>query len=437
VLDLPNVIRSDVSVENATKQIVSNMALEDATRKRDAAMAGLDPPDILSLSSFIRTGRDLVTRQYEPFVSFMQGHVLMFRRLNLRYYVETHKNLSQPEIIDLQTKRAILQRAIYNWSLAQGEYMPHIKWARAQHDFSFGKIHGRPPGSSLLYFSRTSPSPSADDDTPLSNVRVPTPSPRIPTSTSSTSSPPTAATSASANVEMNDLMDHEGAEWIKLWLPSDVPPEHRLQVCSQRAVQIETMLLDAELNDSLIALRKWRRAYCLVRSFYLGALAVNGVTSATRKRSEISHAAEKVDAARIRYQRAWASRDRLDPNGDWKTTFRELRRDDIRGPNPGDDTEDLRAASRRRDRRERDQGAGRYEQSWIWLTLNTADDPNDQLRVQWAKMTANAERWEEEHQLVPEEMRRTLASFQFEVSKPALLHDSRVNVGYRPRAGRI
>jgi hypothetical protein len=346
----------------------------------------------------------------------MQRHALIRRRLNLRYYVETHKNLSQPEIIDLQTKRAVLQRAIYNWSLAQGEYMPHVKWARAQHDFTFGKIHGRPPGSSLLYFSRSSSSPSEDTNTPLPTKVLPTPPPRV---TPSTSSPTTAATTssaASANVEMNDLMDHDGAEWIKLWLPSDVPPEHRLQVCSQRAVDIETMLLDAELNDSLIALRKWRRAYCLVRSFYLGALSGNGVVSGTRKRSEISHAAEKVDAARIRYQRAWAARNRLDTDGTWKAVFRELRRDDIRGPNPGDDTEDLKAASRRRERRERDQGAGRYEQSWIWLTLNTADDPDDQLRVQWAKMTANAERWEEEHRLVPEEMRRTLASFQFEVS---------------------
>jgi hypothetical protein len=365
----------------------------------------------------------------------MRWPLLMQRRLNIRYYVETHKNLSQPEIIDLQTKRANLQRAIYAWSLAQGEYMPHIKWARAQHDFSFRKIHGRPPLSSLLYFSRPSPSPSEDSDAPSPPNALPTASPRNP---SSASSPPAAATTSSAgsaNVEMNDIMDHEGAEWIKLWLPSDVPPEHRLHVCSQRAVDIETTLLDAELNDSLVALRKWRRAYCLVRSFYLGSLAPDGVASGTRKRGEISHAAEKVDAARIRYQRAWTARNHLDADGDWKVVFRELRRDDIRGPNPGDDTADLKAASRRSERRPRDQGAGRYEQSWIWLTLNTADDPNDQMRVQWAKMTANTERWEEEQQLVPEEMRRTLASFQFEVSAHTVLHDPMDDVKCRPPAG--
>jgi hypothetical protein len=57
------VIPSDIFSEDATKQIVSDMAIEDATRKRDAAVAGYDPPDILSLSAFIRTGRDLVVRQ--------------------------------------------------------------------------------------------------------------------------------------------------------------------------------------------------------------------------------------------------------------------------------------------------------------------------------------------------------------------------------------
>jgi hypothetical protein len=55
--------RSHIFSEDATKQIVSDMAIEDATRKRDAAVAGYDPPDILSLSAFIRTGRDLVTQQ--------------------------------------------------------------------------------------------------------------------------------------------------------------------------------------------------------------------------------------------------------------------------------------------------------------------------------------------------------------------------------------
>jgi hypothetical protein len=292
--------------------------------------------------------------------------------------------------------------------------MPHIKWARVQHDFTFSNIHGRPPNASLMYFNRPPPSHTAAE-------------PNIPPSTappSRSSGPNPAAPVASASsssMEMNDLMDIDGAEWMKLWLPSDVPLEHRLLVCSQRAVSIETMLLEAELNDSLVALRKWRRAYCLVRSFYLGVLAAEGVGSGTRKRGEISHAAEKVDAARMRYQRAWDARNRLDHDGEWKLIFRELRKQDIRGPNPGDDSADLKAVSRRNDRRERDQGVGRYEQSWIWLTLNTADEPNDQVRVQWAKMTANTERWEEEAKLVPEEMRRTLASFEFEVSRITLL----------------
>jgi hypothetical protein len=188
--------------------------------------------------------------------------------------------------------------------------------------------------------------------------------------------------------------------------------------------------LQADLHDNLVAVRKLRRAYCVLAAQYLGVYKAGSGVS-TRKRNELSEAGKRIDAARIRYQQAWERMSRLDSNGSWlqkyglsygklldtdvfwRQRYQRLERKDIRGPNPGDDQTDLAAV---RKPRARDQHVGRYIQSWIWTSINADDEPVESVRVQWAKMTANAERWEEERALVPEEMRRTLASFEHEAS---------------------
>jgi hypothetical protein len=96
------------------------------------------------------------------------------------------------------------------------------------------------------------------------------------------------------------------------------------------------------------------------------------------------------------------------------TIYQKLEQKDIRGPNPQDDITDL-AAVGGRGPRPQTLRVGQYIQSWIWRTINAEDEPVDQVRVQWAKANANAERWEEEKLLVVEEMRRTLASFEWHV----------------------
>jgi hypothetical protein len=124
--------------------------------------------------------------------------------------VEKTPSLDQPGAIALQNKRISLQKAIYQWSLAQGEYMPHIKWARATDDFSFTTIHGDPPSDSLNYLTAgvEGPGPPALSRTP----GVPATSQKTARSTSSRSHQAT-----------NDLMDINNAENINLWLPSDIP----------------------------------------------------------------------------------------------------------------------------------------------------------------------------------------------------------------------
>jgi hypothetical protein len=236
-------------------------------------------------------------------------------------------------------------------------------------------------------------------------------------------------------------MDVENIENVRLWLPSDIPVNARhkvsppvlpqiaetdeFQVCSEMAIRAELSLMLAELHDNLVSVRKYRRAYCILAQHYLGAYKP-GSGMGTRKRSEMTQAGERIEAARLRYQHAWHAADALSPGGTWSSRFKWLEKKDIRGPNPGDDLTDLAAV---RKPRARDQHVGRYEQSWIWTSVHANDEPDESVRVQWSKMNATATRWAEEMVLVVEEMRRTLASFENE----AVEWDARVGC----RAGTV
>jgi hypothetical protein len=183
-------------------------------------------------------------------------------------------------------------------------------------------------------------------------------------------------------------------------------------VCSQELIRIEWSFHLAELHDHLVGVRKYRRTYCILAASYRGAFKP-GNGPATRPRKDMTQAGQRIDDHRIRYQAAWEAADRLNPGGPWSQVYRWLDRKDIRGPNPGDDLTDLAAV---RKARVRDMGVGCYEQSWIWLTVDAEDEPIDSVRVQWAKMNANATRWEEERIIVTEETRRTLASCEYEAA---------------------
>lgn len=88
--------------------------------------------------------------------------------------------------------------------------------------------------------------------------------------------------------------------------------------------------------------------------------------------------------------------------GPWKETLLELQNSDIRGPG-----------------REDSESTSRFVQSWIWTTAiqvsTSPEDPDLQaaLRVEWCKGQERAKRYEEEVELVVEEMRRTLATFEW------------------------
>ena len=94
-----------------------------------------------------------------------------------------------------------------------------------------------------------------------------------------------------------------------------------------------------------------------------------------------------------------------------------------------DDSEDdgrpraTRGGARKRKRQEDQLGEGHRMLSWIWrmpswsmdpATNNTESDPfNATVRIEWAKTKARAERWQEEVNLLREEMRRAIVDMEW------------------------
>jgi len=115
----------------------------------------------------------------------------------------------------------------------------------------------------------------------------------------------------------------------------------------------------------------------------------------------------KVLRCADRYCRARAALVTLDPNGQWQERLKVLQNEDIRGP--GKEPDDRSSNSR-------------FEPSWIWLVSRvvsngeTEDEFNESMRVEWAKARARMMRWNEEYQIIQEEMQRVLAYMEWKAS---------------------
>lgn len=198
------------------------------------------------------------------------------------------------------------------------------------------------------------------------------------------------------------LADHP--ERVELSLPSTLPSASRNTQCVDGLPRLEYRLRVAQAMDALHHIRLSRRL--------LRVLVVKSqvhITSTqkpgTRTRSVFDKAKTKLTQAVSTYRVSWKAIKNLAPNeefGRWKDTLLELKDCDIRGP--GQD--------------EPRTSASRSVQSWIWTTAlqtsTSAEDPdlNAALRVEWCKAQEQAKRHEEEVELVVEEMRRTLVTFE-------------------------
>ena len=238
--------------------------------------------------------------------------------------------------------------------------------------------------------------------------------------------------------------DHERLEnqpeVLKLWLPSQLPSEHRVSWCLPEIPFLEFRFRYAQADDTLADLRRHIKFLQLARD--QNTKHIKSTSSTTRSQGILDGFRGKINRLASQYRYARQALLALDPQEKlapaWKTYFSELGSSDLRAP--------VRDGNQ--------PSEGRFQPSWIWtksrappLPATTTPDPlsassssappvltapatvpvdqgsNDALedgaesqvfeQVQWAKCQARAERYEEEVELTVEEMGRTLRYFEW------------------------
>ncbi|KAI9067504.1 hypothetical protein FKP32DRAFT_1563686 [Trametes sanguinea] len=206
--------------------------------------------------------------------------------------------------------------------------------------------------------------------------------------------------------------DVQEVEKIRIGLPSEIGTSRRSVICSPRLLEIEGRLREAQCRDALQDLRN--KLHTIHQLYHYKKLNVRNQGPSTRARAGIAHQdAGKTRAVR-KYRRARQAKLSLSGPGAWESELQLLEDHHIRGI----EDDDPRAVTQRK-RKYGDKAGpaeGRRQLSWIWHSAGSqgSDSMIDSLRVEWLKARARKMRWGEEVQLLPEEMRRVLATFKYE-----------------------
>ncbi|KAF9033948.1 hypothetical protein BDZ89DRAFT_947562 [Hymenopellis radicata] len=199
-------------------------------------------------------------------------------------------------------------------------------------------------------------------------------------------------------------------EGVKLFLPSDVPAEHRKlsRACKEGLVDAEIRLREAECYSALDDLRRGLRTRSAGLLFQVRN--VTGQNPTTRAEGIQRRVLVGINLAKLRYRWARNALYRLRGHGDWENDLKILE-DKHRGLLYLGDTgpSSSNAVISR--------GEGRREISWIWYSFpsdvdvgsQTSDQAfNESLKIEWCKARARSLRWREEVELLIEEMRRVI-----------------------------
>ncbi|KAF7976812.1 hypothetical protein HWV62_5680 [Athelia sp. TMB] len=197
------------------------------------------------------------------------------------------------------------------------------------------------------------------------------------------------------------------SEEENLYLPSQLPPDLRASPAISSLLDKERRLRIGQADDALHEIRRLLRISSTILEFKRGQhLASQRIT--TRTRQLVLNFRAKTGAVSDRYIAAYNALKVLDPGGEWETSFKPL--------NPAVDLHLPR-------REEDDEGPeNTRELSWIWLVPRsedaqrrtaTADEVCESMRVEWSKSMARRDRWDEEVQLLREEMRRVIHYFHW------------------------
>ena len=326
----------------------------DATKRKLAeaealdAAAGRSLPNKLHPSSFVRMGLEIEDQQYV--VQFTQRtiHSSISSRQQILEHLRSNRQRTDPQKIEIQQRRNALTKRITVWRVAQAVYMP-------QTPAYLPDEHG------LLASNET------------------------------------------------EVLDSSKPETWPLFLPSAIPKDDR-SACYKGIIETERTLRLAQLQDSLVNLRRFRRSLRNLRLYFKTNIAGEGRKTQTKSRTIETGVNNRIKRAVWRYRVAYCALLELDAGGDWKNEYRELKDEDNRGP--------------LKEIEEMGVGDGRYAPSWIWAAPSSMALPgegsaaerqevNETVRYEWMTCRARADRWVEEEELLQEEMRRVVVYLEW------------------------
>ncbi|TRM64737.1 hypothetical protein BD626DRAFT_400204 [Schizophyllum amplum] len=253
---------------------------------------------------------------------------------------------------------------------------------------------------------------------------------------------PVAVAKALASEQLRDPdIPPADAEHVKVWLPSDLTQQERDEGCVEGLFEVEVRLRVAQCIDALKAIRDRLHA----RRFLINERNAHivGQRDSTRARNIIARLDERLARLADKYRAARAALFRLVPYSEYPA-FKELKDGDLTIDDDreadGASTQQLNGQGARASRvigsaRKTDAppltahdraiasvraaDSRRNLTSWIWTALGgpQQDDEaqvHDAVRVEWAKARARSERWDEEVNILKEEMCRVLRFLQWQ-----------------------
>ncbi|KAK7064875.1 CxC2 domain-containing protein [Favolaschia claudopus] len=243
----------------------------------------------------------------------------------------------------------------------------------------------------------------------------------------------------------------ELAEDIPLMLPSALSAAERAAGCAATVEHVESLARDAQCSESLQRLRN--QLHVKSRLFTYKANHARHQGANTRSQTLVARNESKIRLHSEKYQAAWRALGLL-ANGDLsKVGWRKLKREDVRMMEDPEELTKRQVLRKKQDARRKEkldriraeegallgedeggiEGDGEEDEemvvnpaenmrqvSWIWTMAQshgTDAELEDALRIEWTKARARSKRWAEEVDLLEEEYRRLLVSFEYEAKQ--------------------
>jgi hypothetical protein len=218
------------------------------------------------------------------------------------------------------------------------------------------------------------------------------------------------------------------AEDVPLFLPSSLSANLQGSRGFLKTLTHEFQLRITQADDALADIRHHLRIIAGLWQFKKVNISGTGNQPNTRMRTLYNRFNHRMRQSVLRYQAARSAllAANLGEGQSWEDRLKDLKDSDVRGP--GKDDFYLQEAGKtyygtsKAGKAKYGTSKGRFEMSWIWLVpqshsevdTNSSEQVFDEgLRVEWSKSQARKMRWEEEVQIIQEEMRRTIVYYEW------------------------